>query len=326
MKFVFLVAVIGAVLFSRTAYPLAAPTNPSEMGGLQANAKNHAVPLFIMPSVSAGSGAQAAATASDPFSAPPAQGAPSIFSHTGNAPPPSLPSAAWLVADLKTGAVLGAANAGRRWPTASLTKLMTATVALDKLDPATKITITQEMFALEPTEATLVVGGAYSAGDLLRAMLLPSSNVAAQALAAFYGEEKFVAEMNARAAAWGMGDTYFGDPSGLSTTDQSTANDFLKLAQKIYANYPELFRITRTAKASVAEASSGKRMTIKNINNFAGAADFVGGKTGHTDEAAGNLLSIFQYESRPIFVVVLGTEDRFGNTQKLYAWFKANFK
>lgn len=318
MKFVFLVAVIGAVLFSRAAYPAASTGGFSEAGGLRANAESQ-IPLFIMPSVSAVSPAEEAATATVPdiLSASFAQGA----------PPPQFSGAASLTADLAKGVIFEAANAGKRWPIASLTKLMTAAVASDKLDAAARITITQEMFAADPLEATLAVGGTYSAADLLRVMLLPSSNVAAQALASFYGEGNFLAEMNARAAAWGMNDTHFGDPSGLSAANQSTANDLLKLAQKIYANYPEIFRITRTAQASVTEAGSGKKMLIKSINNFAGNADFIGGKTGYTAEADGNLLSVFQYrKGRPVLILVLGTDDRFSDTQKLYDWFKTNFK
>jgi D-alanyl-D-alanine carboxypeptidase len=132
--------------------------------------------------------------------------------------------------------------------------------------------------------------------------------------------------MNARAAAWGMTNTYFGDPSGLSATNESTANDFLKLAQEVYNHYPQIFTTTRTPQTYITEQNSGKKILVKSINNFAGEPDFIGGKTGHTNEADGNLLSIFSYENKPVFILVLGTDDRFGDTQKLYAWFKANFK
>ena len=317
MKFVFLVAVIGAVLFSRMAYPPVSTGNFSEVGGLRANAQNQ-VPLFVMPSVSAAGQIEDIGTAatSDILAAPSSHGTQL----------PQLADNASLVADLAKGVVFESVNADKRWPTASLTKLMTATVVFDKLDAATRVTITQEMFAADPSEATLAVGGTYSVADLLRVMLLPSSNVAAQALASFYGEGNFLAEMNARAAGWGMSNTYFGDPSGISAANQSTANDFLKLAQKIYSEYPDIFRITRTAQASITEISSESKIQIKSINDFAGEPGFIGGKTGHTAEADGNLLSVFQYRGHPILVVVLGTDDRFVDTQKLYDWFKSNFK
>ena len=241
-------------------------------------------------------------------------------------PPPALLDEASLVADLKTGTMYETVNADRRWPTASLTKLMSATVVADKLDPSTRITITENMFSADPSEQTLTVGGTYTVSDLLRLMLLPSSNVAAEAVAAFYGRDAFLAEMNARAAAWGMASTHFDDPSGISAGDQSSADDFLKLAQKIYADYPQLFQITRTPQYTVIEENSGRKSVIKSINDFAGEADFVGGKTGHTDQAGGNLLSVFRNGSRIVFIVVLGSDDRFGDTQALYGWYKANIK
>lgn len=310
---------IGAVLFSRMAYPAAAPTTLAEMNSAKPSAQSGEVPLFVLPQVvvSAQGGAGDASSADANVPAP---------LSTRIAPPPALQDAAVLAADLKTGTAYDAVNTDRRWPTASLTKLMSATIIEDKLDPSTRITITENMFAADPQEQTLVVGGTYTVSDLLRFMLLPSSNVAAEAVAAFYGRDAFLAEMNARAAAWGMEDAHFDDPSGISAGDQSTANDFLKLAQKIYADYPQIFQISRTPQVSITEENSGKKIVIKSINSFAGEPDFVGGKTGRTDQAGGNLLSVFRNGSKTFFIVVLGSDDRFGDTQKLHDWLMANFK
>ena len=130
--------------------------------------------------------------------------------------------------------------------------------------------------------------------------------------------------MNARAAAWGMANTHYDDPSGLSSGNQSTADDLLLLAQKIYSDYPKVLAITRTTQATATELGSGTKTLVKSINDFAGEADFIGGKTGYTTIADGNLLSIFKYKNRPILVIVLGTDeaDRFTNTERLFSWFK----
>ncbi len=106
------------------------------------------------------------------------------------------------------------------------------------------------------------------------------------------------------------------------------------LARKIYATYPQILAITRTPQVTITELGSapaggvGRQTPVKSINDFAGRADFIGGKTGYTDEAAGNLLSIFSYDSHPVFIVVLGTQDgvRFAKTLALYSWFVNNFK
>lgn len=229
-----------------------------------------------------------------------------------------------LVANLQTGAISFGDNDGKRWPLASITKLMTATVVMDNFNMDQKITITSDAFAADTNERTLTAGDTYTVSDLLRFLLLPSSNVAAEAFADSYGRTRFVDAMNARAATWGMADTHYDDPSGLSSGNQSTADDLLLLAQKIYSDYPKVLAITRITQATVTELGSEKKTLLKSINYFAGEADFIGGKTGYTDIADGNLLSIFKYNSRPVVVIVLGTDeaDRFTNTEKLFDWFK----
>ena len=251
----------------------------------------------------------------------------STFSRVGGTPPPSLAVEASLVADLTTTSRFMSENETERWPLASVTKLMTATVVLDKLNPAQQITITKDDVNVDPSEELLHVGDTYTVTDLLRFLLLPSSNVAAEALARAYGRTQFITEMNARAAAWGMKNTYYADPSGLATGSQSTAADLVLLAQKIYSTYPKILEITRTPQVTVTEIDSGAQIVVKNINEFSGRADFIGGKTGYTDQADGNLLSLFLYEGHPIVVVVLGTDEdmRFTNTEALYNWFTSNF-
>ncbi len=59
-------------------------------------------------------------------------------------------------------------------------------------------------------------------------------------------------------------------------------------------NYPQIFQITRTPQYYHHRAKLGKKIVIKSIDDFAGQADFHGGKTGHTDQADGNLLSVFR--------------------------------
>jgi len=157
-------------------------------------------------------------------------------------------------------------------------------------------------------------------------MLTVSSNEAAEALAQYVGRTDFLARMNTRAKAWGMLDTYFTDPTGLSSANQSTAADLQKLAWHIYSGYPAIFQASRKPKASIYEIHSKKRQTLTNINQFAGEAWFVGGKTGYTDDASGNLLTVFTHSHRPVIAVVLGTDDRFGESERLIDWFTAQYK
>ncbi len=350
-KIAFAGVMVIIALVSRAAYPRL--YSIATGNGFKADATSSAArpPQFILPalslvtdperiaassapaypnSVSAVSGGPIGVLGANGVSVAPLGGIPnSGFLRIGDAAPPAIAARAAIVADLLTGTHILAENATERRPLASVTKLMTATVALDKLSPAQKITITNDAFNADPSEKTLRVGDTYSVADLLRFLLMPSSNVAAEALADAYGRDRFIAEMNARAAAWGMvsTSTYYVDPSGIAVGNQSTASDLVPLAQKIYSGYPQILAITRTPQVVVTNGLGGQ-VIVKSINQFAGQTDFIGGKTGYTDQADGNLLSIFSYGGRPVIIVILGTPSgvRFADTEALYNWFAANFK
>lgn len=215
-------------------------------------------------------------------------------------------------------------NQNNRWPLASLTKLMTAVVALEELDQNKIIKISPAAVAAEGPAGNLEVDEEYTVFDLLKAMLVVSSNDAAQAIAEFYGLPDFISAMNKKALALGMRETSFVDATGLSFLNQSNIEDLSKLAKYIYNRHPEIWEITRKKSVKIVDLSKNKETELLNINNFAfnGHPDFLGGKTGFTDQAGGNLLSIFDYNGKKVLVIVLGTEDRFGETEKLYNWVK----
>lgn len=218
-------------------------------------------------------------------------------------------------------------NTGDRWPLASLTKLMTAVVALEEAGQEKIAAISLSAVATEGPAGNLEVGEEYSVRDLMKAMLVVSSNDAAAAIAEFYGQEQFINRMNVKAALLGMRQTSFADPTGISFLNQGTAEDLEKLVKYIYEKHPELLEITRQKSVRILDLSKNSEKELLNINNFAfnGHPDFVGGKTGFTDEAGGNLLSIFDHQGKKVLVIVFGTEDRFGETEKLYNWVQSAF-
>ena len=351
-KFLFLGAVVAFALLSRAFYPGLYRFADGATGNLRSNQSlTAAVPLLILPSPSDSTATPQISVANEPttmlgngtvpvsntpISAPktPAitgsstAAANSSFTKIGNAPVPTIADEATMVADLDAGTVYVGTNADMRWPLASVTKLMTASLVVDDLNLAQKVTIPSDAIAADPSQQFLSAGETFTVSDLLHILLLPSSNVAAESLADYYGRTRFIAQMNARAASWGMTNTHYDDPSGLSASNQSTPNDLLKLAQKISADYPQILAITRTPQITVTDLSSGKAISVRSINDFAGRADFIGGKTGYTDEANGNLLSIFKYKNHPVLVLVMGTSDdqRFDNTLMVYNWFVQNYK
>jgi len=329
-KFIFLGVVIGIAFFARAAYPT---TGASSKGQTAVITTQPPLLVLTSPSVPPSSGNTAlqgfnnAAPGTSNNATESASITPtSAFVRKAGTPVPAVDAVATLVADPESGTIFSGTNIEKRWPTASITKLLTATVALDDIDPNANISITQAAFAADPEEANLVPGGTYAFADLMHALLMPSSNVAAEAIADYYGRAKFLSLMNARAAEWGMKDSYFDDPSGISSANESTAQDMMILARHVYENYPEILSYTRTSSYTITELTANRKATIKSINTFAGQSDFIGGKTGHTDEAGGNLLSLFRYDGHPVLVIVLGSSDRFGATAQLFGWFKENFQ
>ena len=252
---------------------------------------------------------------------------PSAPSKKSNIQPPWIEAAAALAVDLKSGFEFFGFNVDKRWPIASLTKLMTALIVEEKIGDKKTALVSQTAVATEGASGGLEAGGGYLVGDLIKAMMTVSSNDAAVALSEFYGDESFIKEMNVKAEALGMNQTKFFNPSGLSVLNQSTANDLRKLAGIILADYPEIFVASRERQLSIYEINSKKRIELPSINKFSGQPDFIGGKTGFLEEAQQNLLSIFRFNNRPVLIIVLGSKnDRFEETLKIFNWIKKAYE
>ncbi len=250
----------------------------------------------------------------------------SFFYPTGISREPEVRAHTALLADMGSGEIYFEKNLGDRWPIASITKLVTATYAAARIAEDALVSVHDPISESAASSSShSLVAGTYRVRDLLYAMLLPSSNASAEAIAQSYGRSEFLAGMNDLARTWGALETHFDDPTGISPANQSTGRDILKITQAIYAGYPQIFGITRTGAVTITEHASGNVQMLSSINLFAGRSDFLGGKTGYTDEASGNLLSVFSVAGRPVLVLVLGTDDRFGETEKLLTWFKTNF-
>jgi D-alanyl-D-alanine endopeptidase (penicillin-binding protein 7) len=210
-------------------------------------------------------------------------------------------------------------NPDKKWPIASITKLMTAVIVREQMNFNGIINLD-----IPPDDRkNPLSSGDYKAKDLLKAMLLISSNESANALADHYGRANFVYRMNERAKSIGMNDTAFVDPSGLSAENLSTVEDLKKLVKFIWRAYPELFEIGRKPSDTVYNLKSDQKKKLANINLFAGRADFLGGKTGQIPESGGNLISIFNING-PRIIIVLGTENRFNETEKILKQINGN--
>jgi len=236
---------------------------------------------------------------------------------------PEIEAVVYGAWDIESGRVLLAHRTTEAWPIASLTKLLTATVALTHIPPATHISFIHHTDPSDNAHLSLLPSGEYRVADLVETMLIASDNGSAEALVEVLGREAFLREMMRLASSWGMSETHVADPTGLSIENRSTGENLVILVRRVWEEFPEIFEITRGVGLNI-ETIKGNEVRIASTHEFAGESDFLGGKTGYTQASKGNLISLFLVHNRPIMVLVLGAEDRFLATSKLRDWIKAN--
>lgn len=270
--------------------------------------------------------------------------APRLLRKAG-APQPEVTALAVLVARLKTGEVLFERESGRRAPIASLTKLMTALVLAESVEPLREIPFGAEARgAGSPDEKRSAVraGDTLKAEDVLTLLLVSSDADAAYAAAEYvavlkrpelgeapFGERirAFVALMNERAGALGLADTRFANPGGSDDPENySTARDLARLAASITERRPELWAATRIRETFVFGAS-GRRYGVVNTNPLLGEYPAIyGSKTGFDDDAQGTLAMLYRLSTDELIaMVLLKSHDRFADGRALIQWLESNF-
>ena len=245
--------------------------------------------------------------------------------HTA-ADPLDLRSSVALVIDQDTREVLFRKNDNAVLPIASLTKLMTGLVISEgNLSMSEMITITQADVDTEKgSSSRLAVGSVLSRGDLLHLALMSSENRAAHALGRTYpgGLDAFVSRMNARASALGMADTRYVEPTGLSSRNQSSAND---LAVLVGAAYQEpVLRELSTSPGREIEVGS-RTLHYNNTNRLVKNPQWDIGlqKTGYISEAGQCLVMQAQVAGRKLIMVFLdsaGKLSRIADAERVRRW------
>ena len=233
----------------------------------------------------------------------------SLNSLTAVAPRLPVEARASIVVDDLSGHPLASSRADERLAQASLTKLMTALVALDRADLGTTVSATERSFS-EPTVIGLDPGDALPLEDMLYGLLLPSGNDAALAIAETLGGgsiERFVGWMNDRAAAMGLRNTHFANPTGLDAAGHySSARDLAETARAITAE-PTLARIVATPRYVVPGPPP---YLFVNSNPLMGSYEGLDGvKTGFTDNAGRTFAASATRNGQRLIVVVLNSPD-----------------
>ncbi len=226
---------------------------------------------------------------------------------------PKLEARAWALIDARTGTVLASHAAGRRLPIASTTKLMTAYVAMQEL-PLNEIVRAAPYSAIYGESLLeLRPGQRISVRDLLYGLILRSGNDAAfdLALAAAGSEDRFVRQMNRRAAALGLADTHYANPIGLDEPgNYSSARDLSVLGQRLL-RIPAFAEIADARSATLRSLQPPRR--IDTLNDLLYLAPWATGvKTGHTFDAGYVLVASGKRKGVELISAVIGTTTEAG--------------
>ncbi|PIR41402.1 MAG: hypothetical protein COV31_00835 [Candidatus Yanofskybacteria bacterium CG10_big_fil_rev_8_21_14_0_10_46_23] len=238
---------------------------------------------------------------------------------------PAVSSKAVVVYDVDNNKVLFQKNLKTKLPIASITKLATAIVVVDLVNPAELVTIPIAVTTTDDDSAPdFFVDDEIRAGDLLGVMLVKSSNDAAVTFEDHLAQQgiDLLTEMNKRADRLGMTSTNFKDVSGLDDSGYSTVEDLI-LLMKALDGYPQIEADLRRGSISFTSLDGRNQYNFSTTNQLLNVvSDVQSGKTGFTEGAQGAMiLKVRPADSEVTLIsVVLGSPDRFGETQSLISW------
>lgn len=252
---------------------------------------------------------------------------------------PDLTAEAYIVLDKTSGLILSEHKSTKKWPIASITKLMTTNLVLE-----------QEV-AMSKSHAVLAsdnVGGArlylsgptsYTVQDLMYATLVGSANNAANALSRStdLSKEAFIRQMNVRASELNLPHTSFVDPTGIELENVSTPREIARLAQYVFSK-KEMRRYTSTATKYISSLTDGSQKKLKNTNWMLYKPQFddiyvMSSKTGFLNESGWNLVVSLRPEiddeEKEVLIVLFGSDSRadsFYDAERLANWVWRNYE
>ncbi|MBI4097007.1 MAG: D-alanyl-D-alanine carboxypeptidase [Candidatus Levybacteria bacterium] len=230
---------------------------------------------------------------------------------------PFISAQSALVMEDASKVVIFSKNPGLRFSTASTAKVMTALVGIEFFAPDDVLTFSREK--VEGTVVGFKKGESMRFSDLLYALLLPSGNDAAYAIADNYpgGTSAFVEKMNEKARSLYLLNTNYVDPAGLDDEgNYTTAYDLANLSSRAIKN-PILTNIFATKRKVIANASGTGTYELESLNKLLGINGVTGIKTGFT-QGAGGVLATSKIDNGHVFIiVVMKSQDRFFDTQTL---------
>lgn len=247
---------------------------------------------------------------------------------------PQVSARSAIVIDAQTGIVLYEKNPNLRHLPASLTKLATALTTLEACPEDQVVTV--NFIESQPNQMGLSLGDTLTVESLLYGLLVASANDAAYALANSCSPrlsagqattKQFIEEMNQLARRLGMKNSHFTNPAGFDESAHfATASDLARLAKAAVAN-PLIAKIVATKSIVLNDVTGIKTYHLENTNQLLGEVDGIEGiKTGLTEGSLQDLVTKTKRNANSIITIVLGSQDRFGETRELIEWTFANYQ
>lgn len=239
--------------------------------------------------------------------------------HAQDAPAkPSIKASALYLVELKSGRVLLEQDSTRRLPPASLTKIMTALIALESA-PLQEVVKIDRRALVHTSSLKFKAGEEFLLRDLLTAMLVSSANDACEAVAWHVGgnADKFVALMNERARTLGLHNTHFANACGFDAPGHySTAADLAKLTKQALQE-PVFSMMVRTIARDIATVDGTRKVSLHSTNELLLNPDVNGVKTGYTSKAGRCLIASMFKDGHRLLLVGLNVKDRWEQVPRL---------
>lgn len=239
--------------------------------------------------------------------------------------PDDLSARAFLVMDARTGTIIKSRHENWRLAPASLTKIPAAIVALKKYPLNEIITVKEEYPVGKIME--LKENEQIDINNLLHGLLIHSANDAAYVLAGQDDQKRqeFINQMNQIAKKYDLKQTHFVNFDGEEDIDHlSSAFDLAHLT-RIGLKNPIFKRLIQVSEKTIYDQTGRIEHELENTNLLLAEFDNVKGvKTGWTPQAGECLISLVYIDNNPVLTVVLGSQDRFGDTRKLIKWSQSN--
>lgn len=235
----------------------------------------------------------------------------------------------YIVYDMDNNRVLKSYNENEQKLIASISKIMTAIIAIENGNIQQNVTVDKNILTAVGSSIYLEIGEKISLKDLLYGMMLRSGNDAATMIAINISGsmEKFAEKMNEYAKKLGMNNTTFYNSHGLENNDGigniSTAYDMALLTS--YAMQNDIFK--EIFKTKIYNAKSDKKSyTWQNKNKLLKYDYITGGKTGYTQKAKRTLVTTGYINNTNIVIVTLNDPNDWLDHQNLYENIKNNYQ